>query len=152
MCTLPKWGGMTDDMLQDSDIKKALADAGFEIFRVGDGDVHLAERVRENLLMEARIKVGVRQVSFSTRARRGDFPGDASEALFDRARSLGQAARAHGYTEATTYVIDMPDPSNPSRTLDAWYEVEFVKRIEGIDEAIAEARFMLAQVRKAKRR
>lgn len=137
-------------MSQDSHIKSALTDAGFEVFRVGDGTVHLAERVRENLLMDAHVKVGATKVSFSTRARRGDFPGEASEDIFDRARTLGQTALAHGYVEAATHVIDMPDPSNPSRTLDAWYEVEFIKRIEGLDEAIAEARFVLTQVRKAK--
>jgi len=138
-------------MLQNADIKQALKEAGFEIYRVTKGGVHLAERVRENLIMDARIKVQTTHVSFSTRARGGDFPEEAREDLFARARSLGTNAVANGYTESSSFVTDLPDPSDPSRTLDTWYEVEFAKPVSDMAGAIDEARFVLKQVRKASR-
>ena len=138
-------------MLEDSDIAQALKAAGLEIYRAVGDEVQLAERVRENLIMDAYVRVRSRTVSFVARAQQRDFPEESSEALFNRARRLGASAVARGYNEAANYVTELPDPNDPDRTLDSWYEVEFAKPVEDIDRAIAEVRFALAQVRRASR-
>jgi hypothetical protein len=101
--------------------------------------------------MDAHVKIGAHTVSFVARAQQGDFPEEQSEALFNRARRLGTRALAQGYSEAANYVTELPDPSNPGRTLDSWYQVEFAKPVDNIECAVAEVRFALRQIRKASR-
>ena len=77
-----------------AEIKKALKEAGLEVYRTRGDVVYLADRVRENLLMDAgtfvRGGADVRgadvRIGFIVRAQRNDFPNDAEEHLFERAR------------------------------------------------------------------
>ena len=138
-------------MKRNSMLKQALREAGLDIYRVSSEEVQLAERVRDNLIMDARISVRETLVRFSARARQGDFPEDEGETLFNRARKLGEFARSHGFEEARQFVTETPDPSNPGKSLDAWYEVEFAKKVENVERAIDEARFVLRHPRKATR-
>jgi hypothetical protein len=128
------------------EIKKALKDAGLEVYRTKGEVVHLAERVRENLLMDAGIfirAVGPR-VGFVVRAQRNDFPDDAEERLFARARSLAAPAMDRGYLEVVAEVRKVFDPGDGQRTLDTWCEVSFEKTVADVDSAVAEARFALS--------
>jgi hypothetical protein len=137
-----------------AEIKKTLREAGIEIYRTRGEVVHLAERVRENLLMDGSAFVraepdGVR-VGFVVRAQRNDFPNDSEPHLFDRARGLAARAVASGYDEVGAEVRKVVDPGDGQRTLDTWCEVSFEKSVActltggGLDAAVAEARFALS--------
>jgi hypothetical protein len=127
------------------EIKKALKDASLEVYQTRKDAVYLADRVRENLLMDAQVFIRAEPLSvgFVVRAQRTDFPSDGEEHLFERARALGAPALAHGYREVSAEVRKILDPGDGQRTLDTWCEVSFEKHAGDLDAAIAEARFAL---------
>lgn len=129
-----------------AEIKKALRDAGLEVYRTKGDVVHLAERVRENLLMDAQIfvRAGEGRVGFVVRAQRNDFPNDGELHLFERARLLARPALDRGYAESSAEVRNVLDPGDGQRTLDVWCEVSFEKPVADLDAVIAEARFALS--------
>jgi hypothetical protein len=134
-----------------TEIRKALLAAGFELYRTQGDQVHVADRVRDNLIMDSGVAVSTApSVRFVVRSQRSDFPNDATAMLFDRARALAVGAVAHGYAETGTMTSPMHDPADPSRTLDTWYEVSFEKAVATLDEAMAEVGFALS-VEKAAR-
>jgi hypothetical protein len=134
-----------------ADIKRALRDAGLEIYRTRGDVVYVAERVRENLLMDSGIFIDALAptVGFVASAQRTDFPGVPDEQLFERARRLGDPALARGYREVGTALREVRDPGDGERTLDTWCEVQFEKRVESIDGAVEEVRFALSIPRAA---
>jgi hypothetical protein len=135
-------------MPSTAEIKKVLRDAGLEIYRTRGDVVYLADRVRENLLMDAGIFIragepAAMRVGFVVRAQRNDFPNDGEEHLFERARALAARAVAAGYGEVLAEVRRVVDPGDGQRTLDTWCEVSFEKPVADVEAAIAEARFAL---------
>lgn len=126
-----------------AEIKKALLDAGFEVYRTRGDVVFVAERVRENLLMDAGIYVRAQSavVGFVVRAQRTDFPNEPESALFDRARKLAVSAVDRGFVEALVEARRLADPGDPDRTLDTWCEIAFEKEAQDITGAIDEVRF-----------
>jgi hypothetical protein len=127
-----------------TEIRKALLAAGFELYRTQGDQVHVADRVRDNLIMDSGVAVSTGlTVKFVVRSQRSDFPNDATAKLFERARSLAASAIARGYVETATVTSPMHDPVDPSRTLDTWYEVSFEKSVTTLDEAMAEVGFAL---------
>src|SRR4051794_5238970 len=115
-----------------ADIKKALVAAGFELYRTRGNEVQIADRVRDNLIMDSGVSVRAQDslsVKVVVRAQRSDFPADGTASLFDRARELAAAAVARGYVESGSLTSPMPDPADPERTLDTWYEVYFEKPV-----------------------
>lgn len=136
-----------------AEVKKALIAAGFEVYRTRGDVVHVAERARENLIMDSGVRVHAGEVAVGIvlRAQRSDFPHDAEDVMFERARQLGVAAKERGYAEVATHVTRLPDPSDEERTLDSWFEVSFEKRVAGLDEAMAEVGFALSLEKAASR-
>jgi hypothetical protein len=128
------------------EIKKALVLAGFEVYRIRGDVVYVAERVRENLLMDSGITIhaSTPKVVFVVRAQRRDFPTDGEERLFERARSLATSAIDRGFREVDTHVREVPDPGDATRRLDTWCEVRFEKVVGDIQAAVDETRFILA--------
>lgn len=129
-----------------SELKKALIGLGFEIYRTLGQRIVLADRVRDNLIMDSGVSVMVDAsltVRFVVRAQGNDFPNDAPDELFQRARRLGKGSTARGYTEAGTSVVPIRDPGDADRTLDTWYEVAFEKPAADLDELEAELRYAL---------
>jgi hypothetical protein len=130
------------------EIKKALKDAGLEIYRTRGEVVYLADRVRENLLMDAgtfvRGGLAAPRVGFIVRAQRNDFPNDGDDHLFERARHAAASAVARGYRETATEVRRVLDPGDGERTLDTWCEVTFEKDAAALVDAVVELRFALA--------
>ncbi len=112
--------------------------------------VFLADRVRENLLMDAgtfvrgQAPASVTRVGFIVRAQRTHFPNEGEESLFERARHLGTPAVARGYLETATEVRAVLDPGDDQRTIDTWCEVTFEKAVDDLAAAVVEARFALA--------
>jgi hypothetical protein len=129
-----------------ADIKKALVAAGFELYRTRGNEVQIADRVRDNLIMDSGVSVrteGSLAVKVVVRAQRSDFPSDGAASLFDRARALASSAVARGYVEAGSLTSPMQDPADPDRTLDTWYEVSFEKPVATVEEAMIEVGFAL---------
>ena len=129
------------------EVKKALVAAGFDLYRTRANEVWVAERVRDNLIMDSGVSVVLSGASlivrFVVRAQRSDFPGDGASALFDRARCLAAAAEQRGFSETTTTTCAVQDPADETRTLDTWYEVSFERQVAGLDDAMVEVRFAL---------
>ncbi len=138
-------------MVTPADIKKALREAGVEVYRTRDDVVYIAERVRENLLMDSGVFVGAQppRVGFVVRAQRTDFPGVPDEQLFERARGLGEPSLARGYREVGAQLREVRDPGDGERTIDTWCEVQFEKPVDSIDAAVGEVRFALTLERAA---
>jgi hypothetical protein len=136
-----------------AEIRKALIAAGFELYRTRGDEVHVADRVRDNLIMDSGVSVrakGSLTVKVVVRAQRSDFPGEGAATLFERARELATSAISRGYVEISTLTNAMQDPADPGRTLDTWYEVCFEKSVPTIEEAMLEVGFAL-KVEKAAR-
>lgn len=138
-------GLATFRMPTPTEIKKALISAGFELYRTRGEVVHIADRVRENLLMDSGIFVhaGRATVGFVVRAQHTDFPNETEEQLFVRARSLAERALARGYREVESTSRPIYDPGDGERKLDTWCEVQFERDAPAIEDALEEVRFAL---------
>src|SRR5262252_8765813 len=104
---------MTDSSNSAAIIKKVLADAGFEVFRSRGEEIILAERPRENLIMDSGVRLRVGQgleVRVVLRAQQADFPNEDESRLFERVRNLAAPALSAGFTEAGTSVTPIMDP------------------------------------------
>jgi hypothetical protein len=129
-----------------SELKGFLLAEGFEIYRGLGDQIVLAERVRDNLIMDSGVSVlpgDPPRVQVVVRAQASDFPSDSWEALFDRARALAQEAQRRGYLEVASRTAKMRDPGDGSRTLDTWYEVQFEKAALSDDELRSELHYAL---------
>ncbi len=127
------------------EIKKFLIGRGFLIYRTHGDKVCLAERVRDNLIMDANVQVSLVStpcVRFMARAQRNDFPSSAEtdDKLLERARGIAASALERGFRESGTEVLAQLDPMDACRVLDTWYAIWFEKDIstkEDIAEAVA---------------
>ena len=133
------------------DLKRQLIAAGLEIYRTRPDAVHLAERPRDNQILDAGISVrpsgqaeGSLEVRVVLRAQRADFPRDPVEALYDRVRELAAPdVTSKGFVEIETREQKMLDPGDKSKTLDVWYELVFSKVLPNLDGAVAEVKRIL---------
>lgn len=132
-------------------LKRALVDAGFIIFRTLPEEVVVAERVRENLIMDSGIRLravpqvdgvgGGLEVRVVLRIQRGDFPGEDDAKLFDRARAFGASALESGFREVGHQTSHVTDPGDSTRMLDTFYEVILGRDADGIESALEGVRF-----------
>jgi hypothetical protein len=132
--------------LTPKELKTALAQAGFFVFRSQGDEVILAERVRENLIMDSgvRLRAGPPlQVRVVIRAQRGNFPGEDEAHIFDRVSRLAEPARAGGFTEVERNVAPVTDPADAGRTLDTFYEITLAKEADAMEKALEEVRFAM---------
>lgn len=129
-----------------AEVKKALVSSGFVVYRTRGDIVHVAERARENLIMDAGIRVRASEpaVILMVRAQRSDFPNDDELAMFDHARSLANNLAERGYTEVATQITPLLDPNDDTHTLDSWFEVSYEKRVQDLVEAMTEVGFALS--------
>jgi hypothetical protein len=137
-----------------SALKKALVAEGFEIYRSSSNQVTLADRVRDNLLMDSGVAViqGERlAVRVILRAQSSNFPGEPPDGLFGRARALSEELTGRGYQEVAADNVPVQDPSDRTRTLDTWYEVSYVREVNDDAELYAELRFALSLPKNAER-
>ncbi len=130
-------------------LKKALIASGFEVFRTLPSEVVLAERVRENLILDSGVRVapletGTFQVRLVLRAQKTDFPNDDEAALFDRVRKLAAPALEQGFAEVRTDVRAVTDPADATRTLDTFYEVSLSHDVATVEDAVPVLKFVLS--------
>jgi hypothetical protein len=128
-------------------LKKALVGAGFQVFRTLGDEIVLAERVRENLIMDSGVRVRASeplQVKVVFRAQRGHFPGEDDDRLFARARQLASKAQGGGFTEVASQSSPVLDPSDKERTLDTFFEVVLAREAESLEAAVSSLHFALS--------
>lgn len=129
-------------------LKKALVASGFEIFRTLPEEVVLAERVRENLILDSGVRVapladGTIQVRLTLRAQKTEFPNDDDNALYQRARLVAQPAVDQGFHEVSTVATAVNDPADSTRVLDTFYEVNFAHDVATMEDAVPVLKFVL---------
>ncbi|MFO0740649.1 MAG: hypothetical protein U0270_32430 [Labilithrix sp.] len=122
-------------------LKKALLASGFEVFRTLPTEVVLAERVRENLILDSGVRIaplegGKLQVRLVLRAQKADFPNDDEAALFERVRKLAEPAITKGFAEQSTGVRAVSDPGDATRTIDTFYEVFLSQDVASVEDAV----------------
>lgn len=139
----------TPSAISPQQLKKSLVASGFEVFRTLPEEVVLAERVRENLILDSGVRVGPvgdgrMRVRVVLRAQRTDFPADEESELFERVRKLAEPALAGGFAEVSTNVNAVKDPADPERTLDTFYEVFLVCEVATLEDAVPILKFALS--------
>ncbi|HYQ15259.1 MAG TPA: hypothetical protein VEQ58_05875 [Polyangiaceae bacterium] len=130
-----------------SELKKTLVARGFEVYRTLGDHVVLADRVRDNLIMDSGVAVRPGEkltVRFVVRAQASDFPSAKVDDLYDHARACAVEARQRGYAEVGVAEVRVRDPGDASSTLDMWYEVSFERLVASDDELEQELRYVLA--------
>jgi hypothetical protein len=130
-----------------SELKKLLLAEGFEVYRTLSDQIVLADRVRENLIMDSGVAArlgNVPCVRFVVRAQGGEFPNDSTAAIFDRARQMANDALRRGYREVGANSVEVRDPGDDSQTLDVWHEVAFEKTLSNDAELISELRYAVS--------
>ncbi len=135
-------------------LKKALVAEGFEVYRTSPNLIALADRVRDNLLMDSGVAVVHGEplvIRITLRARAAEFPGDGEQVLFERARALAEPMKERGYGEVGATSVPVMDPGNPNRTLDTWYEVTYERVLGDESELHPELRFALSLPKTAER-
>jgi hypothetical protein len=129
-----------------SELKKTLVARGFEVYRTLGDQVVLADRVRDNLIMDSGVaaRPGARlAVRFVVRAQGSDFPSAQADDLFARARACAAEAVVRGYSEVGVAEVPIRDPGDATHTLDIFYEVAFERPVESEDELEQELRYAL---------
>ena len=128
------------------ELKKTLIREGFEVYRTLSDRIVLADRVRDNLIMDSGVAVGMGEeysVHVVLRAQASDFPGEEPSALWERARQLAKGLSARGYTESDVKSVPILDPGDQTKTLDTWYEVGMSRTLGELADLVVELRFAL---------
>lgn len=132
-----------------ADLKRRLRNEGFEIYRTLEGRVILAERIRDNLIMDSGVAAGsglgdLLTVFVTIRTQLSHYPGSNAEAVLDQARQLAQPFEGRGYGAGEPTSRHIQDPSHPERTLDTVFEIPLQRALAGLDELLTELRAVLA--------
>jgi hypothetical protein len=136
-----------------TELKKTLQSHGFEVYRTTKEEIVLADRVRDNLLMDSAVAVRTGEklsIRVTIRAEAAEFPGAAMEELFARARRVAEPALLRGFRETGTKVVPIHDPGDRARTLDTWYEIWLERAVAGLEELEEELRVALSLEKSAR--
>ncbi len=121
-------------------LKKLLKALGFEVYRTSQGKVLLAERVRDNLIMDSGVAVGPEgdygaepqklRITVTLGAQASHFPGSTQEALKAELGKLAAPFVERGYEESGSDERHMLDPSDPNQVLDTSHELRLDRCLE----------------------
>lgn len=137
--------------MKPAELKKHLVAEGFQVFRTLGSQIQLAERVRDNLVMDSGIAIvcgNALSLRVTFRAHARDFPKEEQEALLGRARKL-MAAGPDGYEEVEHSVVPISDPGAPDSQIDTCYEVTFERANVALADLSAELKALLQSKRSA---
>jgi hypothetical protein len=130
------------------ELKKLLVSERFEVYRTAGDRVLLADRVRENLIMDSGVSVSATDAGYVVRvvvrAQAADFQGETPEWLQEHARRMGEPASSVGYVESACNVVPIQDPSDPTHVLDTWYEVALERTVADFATLVPELKQALA--------
>lgn len=123
-----------------AETKRILREAGLQIYDSRDGYVTLAERVRDNLILQSGIAVSADPltVRVTLRAQSIHFPGQSQERVLSHAEELAERFVSRGYRRGETTRTEIADPSHPERTLDVVHAVSVSRLCESWEEALQE--------------
>ncbi len=134
-----------------AELKRQLRTAEFEIYRSSAGRVLLAERVRDNLIMDSGVSAesqnGALSVRVVVRAQASHYPGAEESQIWQHARDLAKTFIDLDYAEEGTHSEPVPDPSDPSRSLDTCYEVRLNRKVSDLPALFDELRAALSRQR-----
>lgn len=138
-----------------AELKRNLRGAGFEIYRSAGDLVHLAERVRDNLIMDSGVAARLIKdgpnilfsVQVNLRAQASHFPGADEEQVWCRAQELAVAFLDSGYSEEGKRAESVMDPSDPTQSLDISYEILLRRSVESVVALHDELRVALGRPR-----
>jgi hypothetical protein len=137
-----------------SELKKLLLAEGFEVYRTLGDQIVLADRVRDNLIMDSGVSARIGSepcVRFVVRAQGSDFPTESTLDILERARQMATDAVRRSYQEVGTKSVEVRDPGDSSQTLDVWHEVAFEKTLANDAELVSELRYALSLEKTAQR-
>jgi hypothetical protein len=141
-------GGEKDHQVSETDVqsvKRALQDAGVEIYRLSAEEIQVAERVRLHIMdsgVRVRLQKGV-HIRFTARSQQSDFPNSHADDLFAKVRgAIGQKASPRGYAELDAITVHVKDPVDEGRILDVWHEVTYEKPAD-LDSLVEEVQWAL---------
>jgi hypothetical protein len=141
--------------LTPQELKKALITAGFEVYRTAGEEVILADRARENLILDSGVRIRATepiQIRLVMGIRQAAFPSDDEPALFERVRQLAAPLLSEGFSEVATGVAPVTDPADEQRTLDTFYEVVFAKDEAALEGALPTLKLALQIAKTAESR
>lgn len=119
------------------EIKKVILGGGLEVYRTTGHEVIVADRARENLILDSGVRVRANGADLEVRIimglRRGQYPNESNDQLFDRLRELAAPAFARGFQEVHTGVAPVRDPADAKKTLDTFFEVVLAKQTPTAD-------------------
>lgn len=151
----PNHGADSDDPVQKkgttelpatAELKRLLRDEGFEIYRTRPGRILLAERVRDNLIMDSGVSVASKngfEVQVVVRAQASHFPGASPESIRERAAELAHHFEEQGYLRGEASESEVPDPSNPGRSLDTSFEIALHRPFDNLEDVFEELKAAL---------
>lgn len=117
--------------LTPQEIKQTLIEAGLEVYRTTGEEVIVADRVRDNLILDSGVRVRAgdpMEVRLIMGLRQTQYPNDAPEQLFGRLRELAAAALGQGFAETEAKQAPVNDPADAKKRLDTFFELVLVKR------------------------
>lgn len=131
-----------------AELKRKLRAAGFEIYRTAENHVQLAERVRDNLIMDSGVAALVIEpnqlaVRVTVRAQASHFPGADDDQLWAHARTLATVFLQGGYAEEKASAEPVPDPNDPERSLDTSHEILLHLSVGSIESLCEQLRIAL---------
>jgi hypothetical protein len=119
------------------DIKEALQAQGLEVYLSKGEAVHIAERPRENLIMDSGVRLYTDlRVGFYARTEESRFPGEESSQLHQRIRSQLVHAEEQGFIEQRQFVTKIEAPGDATKVLDRWFEIFYERPTDSLQEAI----------------
>lgn len=135
-----------------AELKRKLRAAGFEIYRTAENGVQLAERVRDNLIMDSGVTVLMVQpmglaIRVTVRAQASHFPGASLDQLWGHANALAGQFLSDGFLEQGQSSELVPDPSDPDKSLDTSHEIVLYRSVETLDLLFEQLKLALTRRR-----
>lgn len=121
-----------------AELKRKLRAAGFEIYRTAENRVQLAERIRDNLIMDSGVAALFSEPSgfairVTVRAQASHFPGASVEHLWTQANTLAEQFLTDGYLIESQSAELVPDPNDTEKSLDTAHEILLKRPVESMD-------------------
>ncbi len=137
------------------EIKKVITGGGLEVYRTTGHEVIVADRVRENLILDSGVRVRAASAELEVRLimglRRGQYPNESNDQLFGRLRELAAPAVDRGFKEVHSNVAPVNDPADGKKTLDTFFELVLAKATQSA-ELLEVVRFAMTIAKTAESR